>query len=271
MKELSTGDLVRELKKLERRMQTIGEQFVLAKFDRGALLKDIMQSEERYGAGLVQSVAEEVGLSDKTLYEEHAFAKRYNYNRAQLEDEIVKLNSAGRKINYAHFRKQLNPAKNPDVVGGIENHKDMTCRNIESLADQLDQAKEIYAGDAEVEGAIQVGMESLVDMQEHAEFLVGDMQHPKPVKGLSKELPHYKAWIKTLPCAISGATRDVDPHHVVFQSKGENGMDIFCIPLCREMHDELHDLGTLKFEKKYGKNLRVLVLGYVQHYVETHK
>jgi hypothetical protein len=267
-KSLSYGDLVRKCKSLESRMGGALEEYARAKFERGCLLHSTVLGEKQYGAGLVESLAEELGCSDATLYKEHALAQFYGYDDARFESDITELKKKGRTVSYTYLLKQVKPEENPEAVGGEENHKDIVCKDIEELADKVTRATVLYPKDEQVQGAVQLGIETLVDMQDHADFLLGDILHPKPIKGLKIDLPHYLAWIRTLPCAVSGAIENVEAHHVVLRARGQNSLDLFCIPLAKKIHDEFHKLSLEAFEGKYGVSCRVLVLGYVQQYIK---
>lgn len=269
--KLSYGDLVRRCKSLEARMSNSLEEYACAKFERGCLLHEMVFGEKQYGAGLVESLAEELGCSDATLYKEHALAEFYGYDKSRFDTDIADLKKKGRQISYTYLLKQVNPEKNPDAVGGIENHKDILCKDIEQLSERVIQATEAYKDDEEVQGAASLGLETLVDVQEHADFIVGDILHPKPAKGLKIDLPHYLAWIRSLPCAVTGALDTIEAHHVILRARGQSGLDLFAIPLAKKIHDEFHKLGLEGFEGKYGVSCRTLILGYIQLYVKEHQ
>lgn len=57
---------------------------------------------------------------------------------------------------------------------------------------------------------------------------------------------------RILPCLVCSAT-PCDPHHV--KSRGAGGRDEHCVPLDRAHHDELHTIGRIAFETKYGVDL----------------
>ena len=67
----------------------------------------------------------------------------------------------------------------------------------------------------------------------------------------------YRQYVSTLPCCIT--FRDGipnDPHHI--KGRGYGGSvkcsDLFCIPLCHELHVEFHMIGWETFEAKYNIN-----------------
>jgi hypothetical protein len=72
--------------------------------------------------------------------------------------------------------------------------------------------------------------------------------------------PGHLAWIRTLPCVITGR-RDVEAAHIRFGDtrcgKPAPGMgakpdDIFVLPLCREKHEEQHRGSEWAFWKEHG-------------------
>lgn len=59
--------------------------------------------------------------------------------------------------------------------------------------------------------------------------------------------------IRQLPCAIKGrlCTGDIDPHHIKSRGAGGDDVEENLIPLCREHHTEIHQIGKIKFRSKY--------------------
>lgn len=63
--------------------------------------------------------------------------------------------------------------------------------------------------------------------------------------GLVKPI-RSKAWrdyVGSLPCVVCGCEPAGDPHHVIDVGMGGTGTkasDLFCFPLCRVCHTELH-------------------------------
>lgn len=63
----------------------------------------------------------------------------------------------------------------------------------------------------------------------------------------------YTDWVKSLPSVVSGRPAD-DPHHI--KGNGFGGTtkpsDVFTIPLTRDEHDELHQMGWESWEQKHN-------------------
>jgi len=58
----------------------------------------------------------------------------------------------------------------------------------------------------------------------------------------------YLAWIKSLPCLVTGKV-GADPHHL--SSVGSGGSDYSAVPLKRKFHNEIEQIGVKEFEVKY--------------------
>lgn len=82
---------------------------------------------------------------------------------------------------------------------------------------------------------------------------------------------NHLAWIRTLPCVITG-NRPVDPAHVRYADpvygkretgKAEKPDDKWVIPLCREKHDEQHSMNERIFWARHGLDpLRIALALY---------
>lgn len=72
--------------------------------------------------------------------------------------------------------------------------------------------------------------------------------------------PNHLAWIRGLPCLITG-TRPVDPAHIRYGDErygkratgaGEKPHDKYVVPLCRAKHDEQHQNNEREWWAKHG-------------------
>jgi hypothetical protein len=69
----------------------------------------------------------------------------------------------------------------------------------------------------------------------------------------------YLDYIRTRPCCVTGQ-EIVDAHHLeAIGSRGHrnepNTRHFTAIPICRELHTELHTIGIHKFQEKYNIQL----------------
>lgn len=91
----------------------------------------------------------------------------------------------------------------------------------------------------------------------------GKLPPRKPPKMASvlREKPYrsyrYRAWIKSLPSAVSGLT-PCDPCHTGPHAFGRKASDLTCIPLTREEH-EAHTRDPRGFEAKHELDVKALV------------
>jgi hypothetical protein len=73
----------------------------------------------------------------------------------------------------------------------------------------------------------------------------------------------YKAWIRSLPCAVCGSTPSEAAHTGSDGGTSLKASDYSCIPLCRDHHtqsaDSYHRLGRDEFERRHDVNVKDLV------------
>ncbi|MDX7987843.1 DUF968 domain-containing protein [Xenorhabdus sp. 12] len=70
---------------------------------------------------------------------------------------------------------------------------------------------------------------------------------------------HWLQWVKSQPCIACQRPAD-DPHHIIGHGQGGMGTkahDLFCLPLCRACHNELHR-DRLAWEDKHGSQVDLL-------------
>jgi hypothetical protein len=73
----------------------------------------------------------------------------------------------------------------------------------------------------------------------------------------------YKAWIRTLPCGVCGATPSEAAHTGSDGGTSLKASDYSCVPLCCDCHTQgplsYHQLGREDFELRHGLDLKALV------------
>tara|TARA_R100000008_G_scaffold72396_1_gene50577 strand:+ start:109 stop:375 length:267 start_codon:yes stop_codon:yes gene_type:complete len=68
----------------------------------------------------------------------------------------------------------------------------------------------------------------------------------------------YRKFVKEFGCCVCGK-KQVDAHHLDSVGMGNKRKsmieDYSCVPLCRQHHQEWHQIGDLSFSGKYSINL----------------
>lgn len=72
------------------------------------------------------------------------------------------------------------------------------------------------------------------------------------------ESANYLAFVRQLPCVVTGQTDGIEAHHVVghgLSVMGSKTHDLMTFPLCRQAHMELHNKGWQQWEQAHGSQL----------------
>ena len=74
----------------------------------------------------------------------------------------------------------------------------------------------------------------------------------------------YRAWIRTLPCAVCGSRWSIEAAHTGSDGgMSQKASDHSCMPLCKDCHTAgrfaYHRIGREEFERRFGVNLGLLV------------
>ena len=73
----------------------------------------------------------------------------------------------------------------------------------------------------------------------------------------------YRAWIRSLPCAVCGTSFGVEAAHTGPHGVQQKASDYSCIPLCHPHHrtgnDALDKIGHLAFEQRFGLEIAAII------------
>ena len=72
----------------------------------------------------------------------------------------------------------------------------------------------------------------------------------------------YLDFIRRNPCIICG--RKSEPHHL--ETKGAGGSDFLAVPLCREHHTEIGNIGTMTFIQRHCLNIEAIIFELLRDY-----
>ena len=90
------------------------------------------------------------------------------------------------------------------------------------------------------------------------------VEHPRPVprrlipRGPARDW-RYRAWVRTLPSAVSGRWPCEAAHTGSDGGMGMKSSDYSCVPLTFEEHREYHRIGRRAFERKHQISMASLV------------
>ena len=77
----------------------------------------------------------------------------------------------------------------------------------------------------------------------------------------------YTDWVKSQPSVISGQPAD-DAHHLIGHCTGGMGTkvsDLWTLPLTRQEHQEIHQIGHKSWEHKYGSQWKFVAQTLAQY------
>ncbi|MFZ3402398.1 DUF968 domain-containing protein [Aeromonas salmonicida] len=77
------------------------------------------------------------------------------------------------------------------------------------------------------------------------------------------ESANYLAFVRQLPCVVTGETEGIEAHHVVghgLSVMGSKTHDLMTFPLCHQAHMELHNKGWQQWEQTHGSQLDHVVM-----------
>lgn len=77
------------------------------------------------------------------------------------------------------------------------------------------------------------------------------------------ESANYLAFVRQLPCVVTGQTEGIEAHHVVghgLSVMGSKTHDLMVFPLSHQAHMELHNKGWQQWEQTHGSQLEHVVM-----------
>ena len=95
--------------------------------------------------------------------------------------------------------------------------------------------------------------------------VLGETKHPKTPRAYPKRRSparnwKYRAWVRTLPCAVCGRSPSEAAHTGNDGGLRQKASDFSCVPLCAEHHrlsgQSYHNIGKKAFEELHQINLK---------------
>ena len=92
----------------------------------------------------------------------------------------------------------------------------------------------------------------------HGERIQRRQKRRRPRRGPARSWK-YRAWVRTLPSAVSGQYGCEAAHTGSDGGMAQKASDLTVIPLTPEEHREYHQIGKAAFEAKYGISCAAIV------------
>lgn len=249
----SFEDAVFELQKLEasamdslKSIRSEQKGLIRKRFKQGQIVH-LVSEDASYGDGAVKKLSQAVGMSDSTLYEARSFYLLSEFSRSftSLNQWLDTTEERKGHVSWSYCRslaaKRLDP-KNPDKAK-IQQEKEK--KNLEKRVERLEQDAEDYMKRAETmpEGEAEEfrGVASkALEVAEDTRRQIEEITDEKPGRIVDDK---FRALVKQHRCAVC-QKHPTDPAHLPVSGMG--GMatkvwDYFCIPLCREHHNEFDE------------------------------
>lgn len=225
-----------------------------------------------YGEKTMEKLAKQTGVNVDTLRKCRQLVEHFNYDK-QMYQKWLREGDGGSRW-WSEALKEIRDDTTPDTDGDSDEEAEMTFLQeiqdeIESLAYRLQQINEMLESiededtRREVEGVTASAMEEIQRFMRTKFAQTGELADEKTPIPRSD---NYLNFMRDCPCPITG-TLGSDPHHTETGGTADKGSDLSCVPLDREIHDELEDKGRKHFEQKYGENIDRMRYAYIHRFV----
>ena len=153
----------------------------------------------------------------------------------------------------------------PERYGGVENVTNETMNKIEKLGLELEALwVMIHNEDVPLETR-----EEAVGVMEKAFEVMEELSETRILPTTKIERSHgYLEYIHSFPCMICDKT-PVDAHHVEKAGVALKGSDYITVPLCREHHSQIDELGCDSFERLHVIDFYEYICNYLAAYIQT--
>jgi len=258
----SFGDAVDLIKKYRKDelgfLQKIGDRKrdrAMTRFWIGEVV-DHLQSEAEYGDNIMERVTSQIGVSKSYLRESRQFYNAHDGSQQACEAWMDQVEKERGQVNWGYCRnwarKQLSGEDFEEDQSKVEQEVKRLERRAERLeADARETEEQVIQSNADEETKAEA-LGAAARARQVAEETRRKAETMELEEYERTEDEEYREWIRTQPCIVRDRTGDdVDPHHAIEGGQGTKASDYTCLPLCHDLHDELHDIGRRTFEQKH--------------------
>jgi len=182
------------------------------------------------------------------------------------EEKLILYYKENPGCTWTFIRENVLPkaTDHPERYGGVENVANEVMNKVEKLGLELEELRVmIHNEDVPLETR-----EEAVGVMQKAFEVMGELSETRylPKTKIERSLG-YLDYLHGFPCMICNKT-PVDAHHVEKAGVGLKGSDYISVPLCREHHDQIEELGCDSFERLHVVDFYEYICKYLTTYIQ---
>lgn len=211
-----------------------------------------------YGDGFIAEIARLRDCTQEHVYQHIRFAEAvdtaFKGHEEPIEAYIQQCRDLGRDLSWNAARTWMGSQTEENEEGVTRLDEQM--RKVEKIGSKLEeQAERLRALAEEHAGKMtEKRRKELQGVLTHVaevlrDGLPGRIEPPEPLR--SKP---YRKHVVDQTCAVCPGKPAEDPHHLERKGTAKKESDALCVPLCREHHRQLGEIGEETFWEKHGVN-----------------
>ena len=222
------------------------QAFIISRWKMGRSIDELLDGERgQYGENAVEAIADHTGMHPNTIYECRRFYTTTPDGPERWMESVIAANGIVLWKNVRLLIAQKTDVETLGAQGALERR----IYSVDKRIERLEQDMSEIARDARSNGIAPDLKEKVLGVADR----VVDVRINGFV-GFSKQLTprddQHLEFVRQLPCAFCHANPPSEPHHVETSGTAIKGSDYSCVPVCRECHNDIHNLGNWSFQTK---------------------
>ena len=228
------------------------EELCVARFKEGAIIHTLCELTGET-TKTVRAISEQTGISEAILWDCRRLYQRPEWG-GSVEALRQWLSERERKMSWTHLRHWLNNQRRKTERSYFASKIESLERRAIKLEEDAMQVETEMDAHARGEQLI-AGKGVVAKIKQIREDGFGRVHETLMKKGGSPPRDaEYLKYVRSLPCCVTGVTKDIVVHHVLTGGKATKCSDYATVPMNAMMHGELHNIGRKSFEEKYEIN-----------------
>jgi len=234
---------------------------VLVRFRIGRVVSHVTESAE-YGDGAVQKLAAKMIKSDSYLYQSRRFYEAHDGSEQACKAWLDEVEQEKGRVTWGYCKQWAKKQLSGDDYNEDQDKVEQEITRLERRAQRLDQDAQELEEQVHEANVDEDAKAEALGVAARARQVAEETRHKAETMELEDyervEDEEYREWIRSQPCIVRDRTGDdVDPHHAIEGGQGSKASDYTCLPLCHDLHEELHgpNMSREKFEDKHNVDI----------------